>query len=240
MCRLLAVSSPQPFDLQCYLEPFAEVARTSSEYQGHGWGCGWMTPGGWRLYHDIAPVWEDPSPPRGRTRLFVAHARSAFRDEGIEVRNNMPFTDGRSLFLFNGELRGVRMKEEGRIGAEKVFNFIRRFDRGDMAEAMRKGLAIIERRTRFVRAMNIIIADAGAIRVTNRFNDSPDYFQMHVSAYPERLILCSDPLPASGVSGASGVDEWQPLATGEVHTYRTDKAWTDKAWTDRPDQQGRT
>ncbi len=222
MCRLLAVSSPQPFALQRYLEPFAEIARTSSEYQGHGWGCGWMTPDGWRLYHDIAPIWGDPSPPRGHTRLLVAHARSAFRDEGIEVRNNMPFTDGRSLFLFNGELRGVRMKEEGRIGAEKVFNFIRRFDRGDMAEAMRKGLAIIERRTRHVRAMNIIIADAAAIRVTNRFNDSPDYFQMHVSADPERLVLCSDPLPGSGASGTSGVDEWQPLATGDVHTYRTD------------------
>lgn len=224
MCRLLAVSSPQPFALQRYLEPFAEVARTSSEYQGHGWGCGWMTPEGWRLYHDIAPVWEDPSPPRGRTRLLVAHARSAFRDEGIVVRNNMPFTDGRSLFLFNGELRGVRLKEAGRIGAEKVFNFIRRFDRGDMAEAMRRGLAIIERRTRFVRAMNIIIADADAIRVTNRFSDSPDYFQMHVSADPQRLILCSDPLPESGTSGTPEMDEWQPLATGEVHTYRTDKA----------------
>lgn len=223
MCRLLAVSSPQPFELRRYLEPFAEVARASTEYQGHGWGCGWMTPDGWRLYHDIAPVWEDPSPPRGRTRLLVAHARSAFRDEGIEVRNNMPFTDGRSLFLFNGELRGVRMKEEGRIGAEKVFNFIRRFDRGDMAEAMRKGLAIIERRTRYVRAMNIIIADADAIRVTNRFNDSPEYFQMHVSAQPQRLVLCSDPLPGSAASGTSGVDEWQPLATGEVHTYRTER-----------------
>ena len=238
MCRLLAVSSPQLFELQRYLEPFAEIARTSSEYQGHGWGCGWMTPDGWRLYHDIAPVWEDPSPPRGRTRLLVAHARSAFRDEGIEVGNNMPFTDGRSLFLFNGELRGVRMKEQGRIGAEKVFNFIRRFDRGDMAEAMRKGLAIIERRTRYVRAMNIIIADADAIRATNRFNDSPDYFQMHVSAHPKRLVLCSDPLPGSGASGTSGMDEWQPLATGEVHTYRTD--WPDRlAGPTRQDGQGR-
>ena len=113
------------------------------------------------------------------------------------------------------------MKEEGRIGAEKVFNFIRRFDRGDMAEAMRKGLAIIERRTRYVRAMNIIIADAAAIQATNRFNDSPDYFRMHVSENPERLVLCSDPLPPSGAPGTFGVEEWQPLATGDVHTYRT-------------------
>jgi glutamine amidotransferase len=227
VCRLLAVCAQEPFELERYLEPFAEIARTSTEFQGHGWGCGWMTPEGWRLYHDIAPVWEDPSPPRGRTRLLVAHARSAFRDEGIEVRNNMPFTDGRSLFVFNGELRGVRLKESGRIGAEKVFNFIRRFDRGDMAEAMRKGLAIVERRTRYVRAMNIIIADAEAVRVTNRFNDSPSYFQMHVSEDRERLVVCSDPLPADGVSGASRAGDWQPLATGVVHTFGTGKAGPD-------------
>ena len=227
MCRLLAVCAQEPFELERYLEPFAEIARTSTEYQGHGWGCGWMTPEGWRLYHDIAPVWEDPSPPRGRTRLLVAHARSAFRDEGIEVRNNMPFTDGRSLFVFNGELRGVRLKEDGRIGAEKVFNFIRRFDRGDMAEAMRRGLAIVERRTRHVRAMNIIIADTDAVRVTNRFNDSPSYFQMHVSQDRERLIVCSVPLPADGVSGASRAGDWQPLATGVVHTFGTGKAGPD-------------
>ena len=62
-----------------------------------------MTSTGWRLYHGIDPGWEAPSPPRGYTRLLVAHARSAFRDEGIEVCNNMPFFDGRSLFLFNGD-----------------------------------------------------------------------------------------------------------------------------------------
>lgn len=221
MCRLLAVCAAEPFELQRYLEPFAEIARASSEYQGHGWGCGWLTPDGWRLYHDISPVWEDPAPPRARTRVLVAHARSAFRDEGIEVRNNMPFTDGRSIFAFNGELRGVRVRETGRIGAEKLYNFIRRFDRGDLTEAMRKGLAAIEDRTRYVRAMNVIIADAAAVRVTNRFNDSPRYFQMHVRRGGERLIVCSDPLPDDGPPGPPGADEWRPLPTGGVHAYGT-------------------
>lgn len=224
MCRLLAVCAAEPFELQRYLEPFAEIARASSEYQGHGWGCGWLTPDGWRLYHDISPVWEDPAPPRARTRVLVAHARSAFRDEGIEVRNNMPFTDGRSVFAFNGELRGVRVRETGRIGAEKLYNFIRRFDRGDLTEAMRKGLAAIEDRTRYVRAMNVIIADAAAVRVTNRFNDSPRYFQMHVRRSTERLIVCSDPLPDDGPIGPPGADgagEWRPLSTGGVHAYGT-------------------
>lgn len=218
MCRLLAVCAAEPFELQRYLEPFAEIARTSSEYQGHGWGCGWMAADGWRLYHDLAPVWEDPTPPRARTRVLVAHARSAFRDEGIEVRNNMPFTDGRSVFAFNGELRGVRVRETGRIGAEKLYNFIRRFDRGDLTEAMRTGLAAIERRTRYVRAMNVIIADAAAVRVTNRFNDSPSYFQMHVRRGRERVVVCSDPLTEDGAPGGG---EWRPLPTGGVHAYGT-------------------
>ena len=88
-----------------------------------------------------------------RTTLLVAHARSAFRDEGIVVDNNMPFYDGERVFIFNGELRGVRLRETGRIGAEKVFNFIRLFDRGDPLAAVRRALPIIERRTRYVRAM---------------------------------------------------------------------------------------
>jgi len=36
----------------------------------------------------------------------VAHARSAFEDKDIVVENNMPFTDGERVFIFNGELRG--------------------------------------------------------------------------------------------------------------------------------------
>ncbi len=220
MCRLLAVCSQQPFDIRRYIEPFAEVARTSTEYQGHGWGCGWMTSEGWELYHDINPVWEDASKPSARTRVLVAHARSAFRDEGIEVGNNMPFTDGRSLFLFNGELRGVRIKEEGRIGAEKVFNFIRRFDKGDMKEAMERGLRIVESRTRYTRAMNIIIADAEAIRVTNRFSDSPDYFQMYVSLNSEQKVICSEPIPQNLLQISDNL-KWKPVKVDTVHTFLT-------------------
>ena len=69
----------------------------------------------------MRPIWEDDWRPPGRTTLLLAHARSAFRDEGIRVENNMPFHDGERGFIFNGELRGVRIRERGRIGAEKVY-----------------------------------------------------------------------------------------------------------------------
>ena len=158
MCRLLCVHSQRPFAIEPHLDVFAAIARDSREYQGHGWGCAWLEDGQWRLHHDIRPVWEDRLDRFGETTLLLAHARSAFRDEGICVDNNMPFDDGRHVFIFNGELRGVRIREQGRIGAEKVFNYVKRFDRGDMHEALERGLSVIEKRTRYVRAMNVILA----------------------------------------------------------------------------------
>ena len=158
MCRLLCVHSQRPFAIEPHLDVFAAISRDSREYQGHGWGCAWLEDGEWRLHRDIRPVWEDQRNRFGETTLLLAHARSAFRDEGICVENNMPFDDGRRVFIFNGELRGVRIREAGRIGAEKVFNYVKRFDRGDMHEALERGLAVIEKRTRYVRAMNVILA----------------------------------------------------------------------------------
>ena len=107
MCRLLAVRSQNPFDPRDYLTRFAFIARNSKEYQGHGWGCSWLAGGGWNTYRNVCPVWDDGLSRFGRTTLLLAHARSAFRDEGVAVENNMPFTDGRTVFIFNGELHGV-------------------------------------------------------------------------------------------------------------------------------------
>ena len=211
MCRLLCVRSACEFDMTGHLEALARIARDSKEYQGHGWGCAWRENDAWRNYHDIAPIWEDRGRPEGRTRLLLAHARSAFRDEGIRVENNMPFSDDTCVFIFNGELQGARIKEQGRIGAEKVFNFVKRFDRGDLGDALRRATQVIEKRTRYVRAMNIVIADPDAIYVASRFREDPDYFQMHRSQSKDTLIICSAPYRAGG--------EWEPVANGSVARY---------------------
>ena len=211
MCRLLCIRSKSEFDLTEHLDALARIARDSKEYQGHGWGCAWRENGAWRTYHDIAPIWEDRGRPSGRSRLLLAHARSAFRDEGICVENNMPFTDDHRVFIFNGELRGVRIKEEGRIGAEKIFNFVKRFDRGDLHEALRRATRVIEKRTRYVRAMNVVIADPDAIYVASRFHEDPDYFQMHCLSSPDTLIVCSAPYAAGG--------QWEPIANGTAARY---------------------
>jgi predicted glutamine amidotransferase len=211
MCRLLAVRSQDAFSPAPYLEKFAFIAKNSKEFQGHGWGCAWLdSAGGWQTYRNIRPVWEDDFSPLPPTTLLVAHARSAFEDKDIVVENNMPFSDGKAVFIFNGELRGVKIKEEGRIGAEKIFNFIRRFDSGDPLAALRKATGIIRNRTRQIRGMNIIMAKDRKIYLSTYFQGDPDYFTMHCKENG-RLILCSEAFPSEG--------GWAPIANDSVRAW---------------------
>jgi len=193
MCRLLLLYHPEGVDPALHLDHFRKLSRDSPEYQGHGWGCAWLDDTGrWMLYHAIRPVWEDTTPVFPRTCLFIAHARSAFRDEGIAVENNMPFSDGGRVFAFNGELRGVRIKEAGRIGAEKVFNYIKRFDRGDMRGAVERGVNIIGKRSRYIRAMNFFLADPENVYIHCLFNEDPGYFQLRQTTMNGIRVCCSD------------------------------------------------
>ena len=185
-------------------------SQASTEYQGHGWGCAWLEEGNWQVYRDIRPVWEDDLARFNTTTLLVAHARSAFRDEGIRVENNMPFFDGQQVFIFNGELQGVRIRESGRIGAEKIFNFIKRFDRDGHLPALRKGVDLIEKRTRYVRAMNMIIANRDSSELATVYNENPAYFQMYRSRRDVADIVCSEPYP-----GETG---WRPIDNRTVQT----------------------
>lgn len=197
MCRLLCVRSAASVSMRHHLERFAETARNSPEDQSHGWGCAWLTSDGWQFYHSIRPIWEDCYERFSPSNFFLAHARSAYRNEGIEVSNNMPFDDGGRVFIFNGELQGVRVREEGRIGAEKVFNFILRFDRGDMETAIRQGVNVLTRKTRYIRAMNLIIATDQSAWLSTQFNENPDYFQMHEKHTDNMVIVSSSPYQAS-------------------------------------------
>jgi len=203
MCRILFARSDSNFSIAALLEPFAQVAQSSPEYQGHGWGCSWHDGKHWRHYHNIQPIWQDDFSQFDETSLLLVHARSAFRDEGIVIENNMPFSDGESVFIFNGELRGVRIKSYGRIGAEKIYNYIRRFDKVDMLTALQKGTAIISRRSNYVRAMNIILSDGVHSYLSTCYSENPEYFQMHEKQDGALKLVCSQPF-----AGDSG---WTPI-----------------------------
>jgi glutamine amidotransferase len=211
MCRLLTVKSDTPVDIGRHLSVFADIAESSKEYQGHGWGCAFQDDSGrWQFYKNIDPIWQHDFSRFGKTRLLVVHARSAFEDRDIVIENNMPFFDGRTVFIFNGELRGVKIREAGRIGAEKIFNYIRRFDKGDTRRAMIKAGGIIRKRTRLIRGMNIIMVNADGVFVSSYFTRDEDYFTMHYKRGRE-LVICSEPYPAE--------KGWQPIANDSVRVW---------------------
>jgi glutamine amidotransferase len=192
MCRLLYIRSNQPFLIREELNKFAQISRNSKEYQGHGWGCAYLKDDEWKIYKDIKPIWEDNFNTLPSTTLLVAHARSAFKDQDIDVVNNMPFRSGQYIYIFNGELHGVRLKEKGKIGAEKIFNFILRFNKGDMQPAIQKSVEIIDRRSKYIRAMNFIIADKKTAYVYSDFNEDPDYFTLSYKNNPGQIRILSE------------------------------------------------
>lgn len=212
MCRLLTVRSQTPFNITPHLQQFSHISENSQEYQGHGWGCAYLdSEGRWKFYRNINPVWRDDLDQFGRTTLLVAHARSAFEDRDIVIENNMPFFDGRTVFIFNGELRGVKIREAGRIGAEKIFNFIRRFDKGDTTKALVKATAIIKKRTRHIRGMNIIMVNAKGIFLFSYFSQDEEYFTLRFRDNRQLIIICSAPYPDQ--------QNWQRIANDSVRVW---------------------
>lgn len=212
MCRLLYVKSKSECNIKEHLEKFAEVCQNSKEYQGHGWGCAYLTDNEWVYYKSINPIWEDDFSKLGETNLLIAHARSAFRDKDIVIENNMPFYDNKHVFIFNGELRGVKINSPGKIGAEKIFNFIKRFDKGNMLESIKKGVQIINKRTSYIKAMNFIITDGEKAYVSSLFNEEEEYFTMQFKKDQNQLVICSEPYP--------GETDWQTIKNNSIEVYQ--------------------
>lgn len=186
MCRILGIQADQPIDAVPWIEAFSHRCRDSKEYQGHGWGMSWRENGNWRRYRSIRPIWED-SVELPATRLVLIHARSAFRNEGIVVENNMPFLSGDLAFAFNGELHGVRLSAPGATGAARLLYLFERFRvaaGGDALKALARLDALIALRSDHVRALNIVVSDGLSFFINSRFSEDQDYFTLHTSAVP--------------------------------------------------------
>ena len=212
MCRLLYVNSKNEFSIPDYLAKFSEISKNSREFQGHGWGCAFLQEGVWKYYKNVAPIWETDLTIFGRSTRLIAHARSAFKDEGIVVENNMPFYDDKYIFIFNGQLSGVKIKEDGRIGAEKIFNYIKRFDKVEIKAALEKGAEIIKKKSSYIRAMNIIITDSKGAYVLSHFNEDEKYFTMHKKSTGETITICSEPFIEE--------NDWLPIPNNTLTEYK--------------------
>lgn len=198
MCRLLFVRSESEFDLQPYLENFAAISKSCKVEQTDGWGCSIYRAGEWRHYKTATTFWEDDLSKFGKAERVVAHCRSASEFEELGVEMNMPFYDENLTFAFNGKLAGTKIKAEGKVGGEKIFNFTKRFMKDDILKALKKSVDIIEKRSSYVKALNIIMADKEKVYVTNYYNEQPDYYSLYRKEEDGTLAICSKPFPNEG------------------------------------------
>lgn len=221
MCRILALRSTSPLDALPLLRAFAERCRASKEYQGDGWGVAWRDSGRWQSWRTVAPIWETDLATLPSARLFLVHARSAFRNEGVVVGNNMPFTGGGLAFAFNGELRGVRLQAPGDTGAWRLFHLFRRFTDaagGDGGQALRRLDEVVTARTDYVRALNVVASDGERVWVNSRFGEDPGYFTLwHATLRRPRgsvSIVASEPLALDPELGEEPA--WHPIPNGST------------------------
>ncbi|MFX0062184.1 MAG: class II glutamine amidotransferase [Candidatus Hermodarchaeota archaeon] len=212
MCRLLYIRSNSPITISTHLRAFAQSVKLSKEYQGDGWGIFYLNPSNeWSSHVEITPIWKSNFNQFPKTKLVIAHARSAFLGTDICIENNMPFWDGRYAFIFNGELHGVKIRADGKIGAEKIFNFIKRFNQtNNILQAIKKGITIIENRSDYIKAMNIIIADKEHAYLSTFFNEDPAYFTMYEMITDDLLILSSIPYFDA---------DWIPISNKTIKVY---------------------
>lgn len=226
MCRLLLVQSSHEFDPSPYLERFAELCRTSTEYQGHGWGVTRRSSDDepWDRYRSLTPIWEDDVTRFEPARSILAHARSAFRDEDIVLENNMPFVNDEWCYAFNGELRGVRVRAEGRTGAARIWNLIQRAQSTglSMHDALERTVAMLTRQSQYIRAINIFMTNGATVLGHSTFNESPEYFtlQRWDSADGRTRLVCSEQFPVPSSSDRNPeASAWVPVPNNTTFSW---------------------
>ena len=80
-----------------------------------------------------------------------------------------------------------------------------------MHEALERALPVIDKRTRYVRALNLIMASRNQVYAASRFSEDPDYFQMRTRHTDGLHTICSEPYP--------GEQDWQIMDNGTVAAY---------------------
>lgn len=77
---------------------------------------------------------------------------------------------------------------------------------------------MIRRRTRYVRALNLIVADtAGAVHVAGNFREDPEYFQLRTAVQNDVQVICSEPYPGNSLEAPG----WSRIPNGSVATFAT-------------------
>lgn len=193
MCRMLLVNLAEADDVRQYIESFALKCRNSKEYQGDGFGISYIDKNKeLRIKKSLKPIWDASSIIQKipYTNFALVHARSAYGEDTIgDLENNQPFGDKDFLFAFNGNLKGVKLKAEGKIGAHKIFNFLK-------GKEIKEGIKEIVDKSRYIQSLNLIVIRDRDIYVHNQYGskEDADYFNLWLSETDSKLVISSEKL----------------------------------------------
>jgi len=222
MCRFVLLAAPAPCDMRPFVVQFAQMCQRSTGlngegWQGDGWGVAWQEKEKWNLNKSLSPIWKDQikfaSIPR--TKLFVAHARSAgFPQHKNNLDFNQPYISDNLCFVFNGMIRGVKIPRvlEGQIGAQKIFSYLKQeIRRYSPDRALRQLNQELHKYSKIIEGMNIGLISNDKLYVLCQFNNNQDYFGLRYTQNPEETIICSEPIARYS---------WNLMGKGEVLIFK--------------------
>lgn len=154
----------------------------------------------WQVYKSLKPIWQDQpafsqSP---KTNSLVVHARSAsFSKDKRKLEYNQPYIDNDICFVFNGIIKGVRLKRkvEGAIGSQKVFSLLKGEIKKNRPEKALKSVAyLLQQNARKVVGLNIGLIINNKLFALCQYEENKRYFELKYYQDQQLAIVCSEPV----------------------------------------------
>lgn len=238
MCRFIAYQG-EPILLEALVSlpshslvrQTTHASQTATPLNADGFGLGWYSEGRRpETYHNEKPAWADQDLPalceRVRSGSFFAHVRAATGTEVMRA-NCHPFTNGRLLFMHNGQVGnwpalrhqieamlppGLRSAQRGTTDSEVIFL-------SAIADGLdRDPVAAIERTLARLETLGSAAGSCGPLRFTAALSDGETLwaFRWASDACPPTLyfrhrrggsVVASEPID-------SGLPDWDEVPAG--------------------------
>jgi len=221
MCRFLIVKSKNKINAVDLLSQFALICEKSiapdGERQKDGFGVAWKKNGKWNIQKSLSPIWEGSNILSNipETNLLVIHARgSGFGKDRGNIDFNEPFIDGEICFVFNGIIRGVRIRRklEGKIGSQKIFSLVKdELINNSLEAALNAVKKIILNNSQKIEGMNIGLIKDGEISVLCQYSDNKEYYSLQYHQDNNLTMVSSE---------AFGNYDWKQFKKGEIKTFK--------------------
>lgn len=217
MCRFLIVKSKNKINPEELLKSFALACQKSvapdGELQKDGYGIAWHDGKSWQLKKSLSPMWEEQDlfEQIPVTNLLVVHARgSGFEKHRGYLEFNEPFIDGSLCFVFNGMIRGVKLKKKvpGKIGSQKILSLIK--EEKEIDQALKSVQKSILENSREIEGMNIGLIKKDKISVLCQYSTNEDYYTLQYYQDVDLLMVSSE---------VFGGYDWKHFKKGEVKTF---------------------